>query len=66
MMQEKVKVGDIIKIIEMKGEPHYNGKTGKVNHIDSIGQIHGSWGGLALIPEEDKYEIIEDIENGRT
>ena len=54
-----VKKGDKIRIIEMVGEPHYTGKEGVVNHIDDIGQIHGTWGGCAIVPEEDKFEIIE-------
>lgn len=54
-----LKIGDKIKIIEMKGEPHYTGKIGKVDHIDSRGQVFGSWGGLALQPEHDKFEILE-------
>ena len=37
----------------------YAGKTGTVEHIDSIGQLHGTWGGLALIPGVDEYEISE-------
>lgn len=53
-----VKVGDKIKIVEMKGEPHYAGREGTVTYIDDIGQLHGSWGGLAVIPEEDKFEVI--------
>ena len=52
------KVGDYILIIEMKNEPSYNGKEGEVLFIDDIGQIHGTWGGCALIPEVDKFEII--------
>ena len=55
-----VKVGDKIRIIYMNGEPQYSGKTGIVEHIDDIGQIHDSWGGCALIPNVDEYEIIED------
>lgn len=53
-----VKIGDKIRIIDMKGEPEYAGKIGIVKHIDSIGQIHGTWGGCALQPENDEYEII--------
>lgn len=53
-----VKVGDIIKIIEMLGEPRYTGKTGVVEHIDSLGQLHGGWGGLAVQPENDRFEVI--------
>ena len=54
-----IKKGDTIKIIEMQGEPHYSGRSGEVDHIDAMGQIHGSWGGLAVIPETDKIEIIK-------
>lgn len=54
-----IKKGDTVKIIEMQGEPHYNGKTGEVKHIDDMGQIHGTWGGLAIAPEADKIEIIK-------
>lgn len=54
-----IKKGDTIKIIEMQGEPHYNGKAGEVLHIDDMGQIHGTWGGLAIVPEADKIKIIK-------
>ena len=54
-----VKVGDTIKIILMVGEPQYSGKEGVVEHVDDIGQIHGSWGGCALIPGVDEFEIVE-------
>lgn len=56
------KVGQKIRIIEMKGEPHYSGKEGIIKHIDDIGQLHGTWGGLAVIPSEDQIEIIEEGE----
>ena len=56
----EVKPGDKIRIIDMAGEPHYTGRTGEVEHIDDMGQIHGTWGGCALIPEEDTYELIVD------
>lgn len=53
-----VKVGDRIRIIYMAGEPRYTGAEGVVRSIDDMGQIHGSWGGLALIPGEDDFEVI--------
>ena len=53
-----VEVGDKIRIIYMKGEPQYSGAEGVVRSIDSMGQLHGSWGGLAVIPGEDSFEII--------
>lgn len=51
-------VGDRIRIIKMKYEPRYTNKEGVVEHIDSLGQLHGTWGGLAVIPEEDKFVIL--------
>jgi hypothetical protein len=58
-----VKIGDKIKIIKMKDEPHYKDKIGVVQHIDSLNQIHGSWGGCALIPEIDEFIILENENN---
>ena len=55
-----VKIGDKIRIIEMKDEPQYTGCEGYVKHIDDAEQIHGTWGGCALIPGLDKYIIIEE------
>lgn len=52
------KVGDKIRIISMQDEPSYNGKEGVVEFIDDANQIHGTWGGCALIPEIDVFEII--------
>lgn len=53
------KVGDTIKIIQMKGEPQYSGKIGIIEYIDDIGQLHGSWGGLAVQPENDSFKILK-------
>jgi len=53
------KVGDTIRIVCMSGEPRYSGKEGEITHIDDMGQLHGTWGGLAVIPGEDNYEIIQ-------
>ena len=50
-------VGDKIKIINMKDEPQYEGKEGIIEHIDSIGQLHGTWGGCAIIPEIDEFTV---------
>ena len=54
-----VKVGDIIRIVDMDGEPQYIGREGEVKHIDSMGQIHGTWGGCAVIPGVDSFEIVK-------
>jgi hypothetical protein len=56
-----VKVGDKIRIIYMEGEPQYSGKEGVVRTIDDMGQIHGSWGGCAVIPGVDEFEVIESV-----
>ena len=63
---EKVKIGDTIRIIRMNDDGGkdlqarmYNGRSGVVEHIDSIGQMHGTWGGLAGIPGVDDFEVID-------
>lgn len=59
MNPKNVKVGDAIRIIYMDGEPHYNGRSGVVTFIDAIGQLHGTWGGLAVCGEYgDIYEKV--------
>lgn len=55
-----VKIGDKIHIIYMEGEPKYTDKEGIVEYIDDAGQIHGTWGGCALIPGEDMWELIDN------
>jgi hypothetical protein len=55
---EKIKVGDTIKIIKMEGEPQYTSREGTVTYIDDAGQIHGTWGGCALIPELDTFKVM--------
>ena len=56
----RVKVGDKIRIISMEDvrANDYNGKEGVVEYIDSIGQLHGTWGGLAVIPECDTFVVV--------
>lgn len=54
-----MKVGDKIRIIHLSGEDtRYDGHIGTVKYIDSIGQLHLDNCGLAVIPEEDEFEII--------
>ncbi len=66
-METKVtfKVGDKIKIVKMDDNNGsdvearlYNGREGTVEYIDDKGQLHGTWGGLAVIPEIDKVEKV--------
>lgn len=54
----KPKVGDKIRIINMEGEMEYAGREGTIEAIDGIGQLHGTWGGLAIAPEFDTIEIL--------
>ena len=51
-------IGKEIEIISMEGEPQYTGKRGLVRRIDSLGQLHGTWGGCAIIPETDTWKVI--------
>ena len=60
---EKVKIGDTIKIIKMDGEPQYTNRVGVVTHIDDDGQIHGTWGGCAIIPEVDEFIALGNPTN---
>lgn len=57
-----VEVGMVIKIIDMKDEPNYKNKVGVVTYIDSLGQIHGTWGGCALL-KDDVFIIIDNQHN---
>lgn len=52
-------IGKKVKILHLSGEnSDYDGKIGIVEYVDDMGQLHGTWGGLAIIPEEDKFEIL--------
>lgn len=53
------KPGMKVRIIHLDSEDNrYDGKEGIIEYIDGIGQLHGSWGDLAIIPEIDKFELI--------
>ena len=53
------KIGDYIRIVKMEGEPKYKGKVGIIESIDDAGQLHGTWGGCAIIPETDKFVVAK-------
>lgn len=53
-------VNDKILIIEMVDEPQYAGHIGIITSIDDAGQIHGTWGGCALIPGIDTFKVIKN------
>ena len=53
------KEGMKVRIIHLQGEDgRYDGREGIITHIDDRGQLHGTWGGLAILPKEDDFEII--------
>ncbi len=65
-MEPKIKIGRKIRIINLfdnngkdKETSKYAGRVGIVQLIDSLGQLHGTWGSLAVIPEIDEFEFIK-------
>ena len=57
-----MKVGDKIRIVKMSDDLsgiEYEGREGVIEFIDSMGQLHGTWGGLAIIPEVDIVQILK-------
>lgn len=56
--------GTTVKIEYMSGEPAYAGRVGMVERIDDMGQLHGTWGGCALIPGEDIFHEATAAEIG--
>lgn len=60
-MKKEFKIGQMIHINHLFDEKdsRYDGKEGKIKSIDSIGQLHGTWGSLAVIPEVDDFYTME-------
>lgn len=54
-MSDEIKKGDRLMILSMDGEPQYSGLEGTVIFVDDAAQIHGDWGGCAILPDCDKY-----------
>lgn len=59
-------VGMRIRILQMVGEPQYTGREGVIEFVDSIGQLHGTWGGLAVQPERDTLQVLQETLQERT
>ena len=53
-------VGKKVRINHLAGEDkRYDGREGIVERIDDMGDLHGTWGGLAIIPDEDDFSVID-------
>ena len=48
----------IIHIVDYAED--YFGRVGYITHIDDIGQLHGTWGSLALVPDLDDFIVVEE------
>ena len=60
----EVKIGDRIRIYHLKGEDgRYDGAEGIVEHIDGIGQLHGTWEVWRSYPTRMTFRSSE---SGRT
>jgi hypothetical protein len=63
-------VGKRIRVINLAEEPdiinkRYSGRTGVIDYVDDMGQYHIKWddggtGGLAVIPDVDDFEILDE------
>ena len=56
-----VRVGSYIRIVQLDDpyDSSYAGRSGFITSIDDMNQLHGTWGGLAIQPENDTIEIID-------
>ena len=61
----KLEIGTKIRIVEMKDEPQYANREGIITYIDDAKQIHGTWGGCALIPGIDSFIILSEKEDNK-
>ena len=50
----------MIHIYHMFGEPEYRDTEGIVKYIDDANQIHGTWGGCALVSGDDFVILKEE------
>lgn len=64
LLKTQYKIGTRIKLHFMEDpNPIKPGTTGTVRCVDDMGTIHVDWDNgrrLGLIPNEDRYEVIEE------
>ena len=55
-----VRSGTRIRITKLEDpfDDSYPGREGEVKYIDDIGQLHGTWGFLAVVPESDEFIVL--------
>ena len=57
----KYEVGMMLLIVHIVDDlEDYSGRVGVITHIDDLGQLHGTWGSLVLVPELDDFIVLED------
>ena len=63
-LRKKYPEGTRVRLFSMTGEPQMQeGLAGTVRFVDDIGSIHVNWENgstLALIPDEDDFEIVRE------
>ena len=67
-MKSNVKVGDRIRVIRMddangtdRSAQRMAGVEGTIEYIDGMGQLHLEGYTLAVIPEVDEFEVINNL-----
>ena len=67
-MKSNVKVGDRIRVIRMDDSngtdisaQQMTGVEGTIEYIDGMGQLHLGGYTLAVIPEVDEFEVINNL-----
>lgn len=57
-------IGCEIVITHLDGEDGtYDGRSGIVEYVDDMGDLHGTWGFLAVIPGQDQFRVVSRPKN---
>jgi hypothetical protein len=56
-------IGMLFILLRVSHKGYYTDREGVVTHIDDAGQIHGTWGGCAIVSEVDEFIILDDTTN---